>query len=340
MVQNRIIHHILFWILSYYVLLNLFSNSNEITRVDYIYTIVFLITLIIAVYINLLLLIPKLLRYKKYFLYSSSLLIVLLIGSFFNLLLFSRLIDYILPGYYFISYYSLTDIVKFFFVFIMLTTLLKLSKEWFQLIEAKQKLIETEKEKIEIELKALRSQVNPHFLFNSLNVLYSLALKKAKETPEAIIKLSDILRYVIYDSNMDKVNLKSEVELINNYLSLQNHRIDKSSKIVFKTDIQDGIQISPMLFLPLIENSFKHGVKGDISDTYVNISLIADNNEISFEIENNKGTIDNQINETKAGIGIANIKQRLKLLYPNRHTFVKSENENSYKVLLKIRYEN
>lgn len=111
--QNRIIHHTLFWILSYFVLLNLFSNSSEITKVDYIYTSIFLLTLILVVYINLLVLIPQLLSYKKNFLYVVLLLTVLFVGSRFNMLLFNRFIDYILPGYYFISYYSFFDILKF-----------------------------------------------------------------------------------------------------------------------------------------------------------------------------------------------------------------------------------
>ncbi|MBN2349664.1 MAG: histidine kinase [Bacteroidales bacterium] len=338
--RNRIIHHVLFWLLSFYVLLNLFSSSSELYKVDYLYTLIFLFTLLIVVYINLLLLVPKLLRFKKYFLYGIILLIILFAGSLFNVLLFSRFIDFLLPGYYFISYYSFFDIVKFFSVFLFITTLLKLSKEWFQLIESKQKLVETEKEKVEIELKALRSQVNPHFLFNSLNVLYALALKKAKETPEAIIKLSDILRYVIYDSNTDKVKVSSEVILIQNYLDLQNHRIDNTSNVVFETDIQDDLQIPPLLFLPLVENSFKHGIKADVSDTYVLIKLRSKGQEVIFEIENNKGVTDKIEKKLKHGIGIANIKQRLLLLYPHNHVFSISENEKIFKVFLKIRNEN
>jgi LytS/YehU family sensor histidine kinase len=312
----------------------------KIEKIDYIYTLLFQLTLMIAVYSNLLLLVPKLLSAKRIFLYSLFLLLLLLSGSIFNILLFGRFIDFILPGYYFISYYSLFDILKFFIVFIFSTTLLKLSKEWFQLLGSKQKLVETEKEKVEIELKALRSQINPHFLFNSLNVLYALALKKAKETPEAIIKLSDILRYVVYDSNKNKVKLSAEVKLINNYLSLQKYRIENISDVVFETDIKDDIQLSPMLFLPLVENSFKHGVKGDVSNTYVHISLKSKDHEMVFEIENNKGYADDIEKETKQGIGIANIKKRLSLIYPDKHLLIITENESIFKVLLQINNEN
>ena len=193
---------------------------------------------------------------------------------------------------------------------------------------------------INMDFEVTPSDIDESALMNSpKNFVTTLALKKAKETPEAIIKLSDILRYVIYDSNTDKVKLSSEVELINNYLSLQNHRIDTTSNVVFETDIQDNIQIAPMLFLPLVENSFKHGIKGDVSDTYVHIKLSAKENEVIFEIENNKGITDNIDKESKHGIGIANIKHRLKLLYPDRHVFRISQNEKVFNVLLKITNE-
>ena len=149
-------------------------------------------TLMIPVELNLLLFIPRFLNRKKYVIYSLLFIASLLLFSLFNQLLFDQLIDHILPGYYFISYYSYFDILKFFLVFMVITTLLHLSKEWFDLNEARQRMTLLEKEKIDAELRALSNQVNPHFLFNSLNVLYSLAIKNANETPEAIIKLSDI----------------------------------------------------------------------------------------------------------------------------------------------------
>ncbi len=339
-VQNRILHHILFWLFSFYVLLNLFSNTSEFSGIDYIYTMIFIITLQIGVYINRLIIIPYMIRAQKYFTFIFLLIMTILFAAFINLLLFNRLIDFILPGYYFISYYSYFDILIFFTAFILLTTLLKFSKEWFQLIESKQKLSEIEKEKAKIELKTLRTQINPHFLFNSLNVLYSLALKEAEESPDAIIKLSDILRYVIYDSNKDRIKLSSEIKLINDYLSLQNYRIDNTSKIDFFTDVKEDILIAPMLFLPLVENSFKHGIKGDLFETYVKIKLLSNNKETLFEIENNKGETENIEKESKGGIGIANIRHRLNLIYPEKHRFDIQESQSSFKVILKIEHEN
>ncbi len=336
LIQNRILHHLSFWLASFLVLIQLFKVSATVEKIDYIYTAIFQFTLMIAVYLNLLVLIPGYLSRKKIFLYGLFSALVLILGSFFNVLLFSKLIDYVLPGYYFISYYSYLDILQFFAAYMLLTTLLKLSKEWFQLIDSKQKLIEIEKEKVKIELMALRAQLNPHFLFNSLNVLYSLALKKAKETPESIIKLSDILRYVIYDSNKETVRIKSEVELINNYLSLQEFRIDKTSTLHFETDIKKNIDIAPMLFLPMVENSFKHGVKGDVSNTYVHIKIKTTNNSVDFEIENNKGTSDNPDGDQHSGIGLTNIKKRLHLLYPEKHKLIISDKEDKFKVSLKI----
>jgi len=335
-IKNRILYHLVFWLTAFIVLIQLFKVSATVEKIDYIYTAIFQFTLMIAVYINLWVLIPKFLISKRILLYALFSILAITFCSHFNVLLFSELIDYILPGYYFISYYSFLDISKFFLVFILLTTLLKLSKEWFQLIESKQKFIETEKEKVKIELMALRAQVNPHFLFNSLNVLYSLALKNAKETPESIIKLSDILRYVIYDSNKEKVNIKSEVELINNYLSLQQHRIDKTSSINFAPEIQTNVDVAPMLFLPLVENSFKHGVKGDVSNTFVNIILKATNKIVLFNIENNKGSSENPDQNTEGGIGLTNIKKRLSLLYPEKHDLSIKEDEQKFIVSLRI----
>ena len=118
----------------------------------------------------------------------------------------------------------------FIVIYILITTLLKLSKSWFELQEVTSRLIRIEKENVKSELNALKAQINPHFLFNSLNVIYSQAIKNSNKTPDAIIQLSDILRYVIYDSTKDKVSIKTEIKLIEDYIELQKFRIDTTSR--------------------------------------------------------------------------------------------------------------
>jgi LytS/YehU family sensor histidine kinase len=222
-------------------------------------------------------------------------------------------------------------------VFLVITTLLHLSKEWFELNEARQRMILLEKEKIDAELRALSNQVNPHFLFNSLNVLYSLAMKKARETPEAIIKLSDILRYVIYESNRETVELNSEIKLINNFIDLQRFRTSPDADIVFTYEIEnEKINVAPMLFLPLVENSFKHGIKGEVGKTFINIELLQRDDEIEFTIINNKGKSGEPEEKRAGGVGLKNIHGRLELIYPKNHTFEVEDGENSFTVKLKI----
>jgi len=298
-----------------------------------------MLTLALPVYINLQLLIPKFLRNNKYTLYLLTLLLTLAFGVLFNWYLFSKSIDLLLPGYYFISYYTLWDLAKFFLAFLALSTLLKLSKEWFQLSEAKRELSELEKEKTAIELKALRAQINPHFLFNSLHVLYTLALNSSKETPEAIIKLSDLLRYVIYDANKNVVKLSDEIEQINNYLDLQSYRIEDSSDITFEKKIVKNALIPPLILIPLVENSFKHGIKGALAKTFIHMYLSANDERLTFQIENNKSDNETSTEDEDHGIGLENIQNRLVLLYPEKHTFQITENEHTFKVSLEISYE-
>jgi LytS/YehU family sensor histidine kinase len=266
------------------------------------------------------------------------LLIVVIAGTAgFNMLTFNKLIDYILPGYYFISYYEYADILKFVVVYIGLTTLLKLSKSWFLLMEADRKLMRAEKEKINNELLALRSQINPHFLFNSLNSIYSLALHQSGKTPAAILKISDLMRYMLYEANEDKVPLKNELQFLENYFELQKLRSDDRTEI--KLNVAGEVkkqQIAPLLFLPFIENSFKHGVKGDPEGGFTRVSINVNGEEVQLDVINNKGKIDKVEKGDFQGIGLQNARRRLELLYPQRHTLSIDDLEDSFEVKLKI----
>jgi sensor histidine kinase YesM len=336
LIRSRFIVDLVFLVASYFVLISIFSGSSEWQVIDHLYTSIFLTTLMVSVTINDWIIRPKFLNTGKHGIFLLLTTGNILIAAFFNHLLFDQLIDYIFPGFYFISYYDYVDLVKFFFVFVALTTLIQLAWEWFQLQETRHRLVMTEKERINAELKALTNQVNPHFLFNSLTVLYSLALKNAAETPSAIIKLSDILRYVIYESAGGAVPLRSEIDLIHNYLELQRYRVEDAVKISFFREVEDeNVPVESMLFLPLIENSFKHGVKADVGNTFIDINLKSMQGHVTFRITNNKSP-GGPTGNTSGGIGLRNIQDRLKLMYAGRHRFNIFETEETFTVEMKL----
>lgn len=330
---NRIFLHILFWLFSYFIFSQIFKISDEVTRIDYIFSGLFHVSLLFGVYINIMFLIPKLFSKKKYLIYFIALVATILLSIILNLITFDWLADIVFPDYYFVSHFDFLEIGTFMVIYILITTLLKLSQSWFELQEVNKRITRIEKENIKSELNALKAQINPHFLFNSLNVIYSQAIKKSNKTPNAIIQLSDILRYVIYDSTKDKVSIETEIKLIEDYIELQKFRIDTTSHIKFEHKVQnENCKITPMLLLPLVENSFKHGIKGELDHTFVNIKLEANINNILFEIENNKGIGETVESDGNSGIGIANIRQRLTLLYPNKHKFEIEETTTIFKV--------
>ena len=335
--SKKVVQHLAFWVLSFYVLLRIFSTDSEIRNIDYIYNGLFHLTLLPAVYFNLAVFIPRLLDRGRYFLYSLAVVSSAFLFSQLNILFFDHLVDFLLPGYYFISYYELPDIVQFFMVYIGVSTLLKLSKGWFQLSEAKTKLAETRQEKLDAELEALKSQVNPHFLFNSLNNLYGLSLKADKKTPASILKLSEVLRYMIYEAKDEVVPLEKEIRFIENFMNLQRLRSGENARISFEVIGEPGrLNIAPLLFIPFVENSFKHGIKGETGDSYVDVKMEVGSDFVDFTCCNNLGEIDDVEQKKYGGIGLENVKKRLELIYPGRYLLELNESEMDYRVRLKI----
>jgi LytS/YehU family sensor histidine kinase len=259
-----------------------------------------------------------------------------------NDIAFDYLADVLFPGYYLISNFAWWEVALVIAIYMLITTLLKLSYAWFELERARRKLALIEKENMHSELRMLKAQMNPHFLFNSLNAIYALAMKESEKTPDAIIQLADILRYVIYQSNQDRVALKDEVKLISDYIELQKLRTDSSSTITFVHQLQNEYaEIAPLLLLPLVENSFKHGVNADLVNTYVDIDLQATDAEAVFQISNSKVAAERRghaagtdMADKQNGMGNDNIRQRLNLLYPGRHSLDIQETEDRYRVKL------
>jgi len=331
-IPARIVQHMAFWGLSYFILVHIFASSGEIQTTDHIYTIVFLFSIAIGVYINLTLLIPYFLNRQKYMLYGILAAVNLIACTFLNQLTFTHIIDYILPGYYFISYFEFADLMEFMVAFVGITSLFKLSKGYFLLLEARGQFMQLQKERSEAELQALRTQINPHFLFNSLNSIYSMVLKHSVNAPETILKLSEILRYILYETKKELVDLATELNYMQDYIDLQKIRTGPRAKIeVFISGDVTNRKIAPLLFLPLIENSFKHGIKGETGPAFVVIEWKVEDGRIRFVAENNKGQSMDIPGDNHGGIGLENLKMRLSKTYPGKHHFEITETDDRFK---------
>jgi len=189
-------------------------------------------------------------------------------------------------------------------------------------------------ERAHAQLQHLKSQVNPHFLFNTLNNLYGLALEKSDQTPALILKLSAMLRYTIYQGKNEQVLISDEINYLNDFIELQQIRFHHRVNITFNCKNDDSsATISPLLLLILVENSYKHGVEKLTQDAYVHISLEVTNDQLIFNIKNN---FDLDDKNTQVGIGLQNLSKRLALIYPNRHQLDMTSHRDVYSASLVI----
>lgn len=193
-------------------------------------------------------------------------------------------------------------------------------------------IVRLKNENEKTELLHLQNQVNPHFFFNMLNNLYGWVGKDQKKAQELILKLSDMMRYSIYEGQNSFVTLNQEVIYLKNYIDLHTMRYHKKIDVNFEIKIDDEqLKIIPLLYIMLLENAFKHGVENLRENAFVNIKLTSNKNILSFEVENN---YDSDLANQSLGIGIKNLKRRLELVYPKKHTFLVSKNAATYKAQL------
>lgn len=184
------------------------------------------------------------------------------------------------------------------------------------------------------ELSLLKSQISPHFLFNMLNSLYALSLRKSDDTPGVILQLSDILRYSLYETREREVDVLDEIAIIETYLTIQKIRISETAHIFFThKGISAADRIAPMLLLPLIENAFKHGVDSTAGDSYIDAAVFKHEDRLVFTCENNYKESKESI---VGGIGIENIQKRLQLIYPSRYKLDIKRTEGVFKITLSI----
>lgn len=217
---------------------------------------------------------------------------------------------------------------------ILFVGMLKFAQDWFDL-EAKKK--EIENERLTAELRFLKAQINPHFLFNTLNNLYYLAMINSPNTTEVIEKLSQMMRYMLYDSNHPKVSMSKEIEYMKNYIALEKLRLDNQVPIEFEVvGNPNEVQIVPLIFITFLENAFKHGVSNNSTNAYVNIKININGNNCTYNVENSKLPQNMENTNEKSGIGLQNVNRRLDLSYPNNYDLVVYEDEMTYKIELNL----
>ncbi|MDP1621838.1 MAG: sensor histidine kinase [Bacteroidales bacterium] len=289
--------------------------------------------LAISVYINLLWLIPAFFNKRKFLLF-----VLLEIANIFLFILLNYYVTFFFEGGRHSSRLVTEFIAEFILVliFLIVSTLLKFMRDSIALQDVELRMKEVEKQKVEAELRALKSQVNPHFFFNTLNSLYSLSLDKSEKAPEMILKLSDLMRYVIYESTDDLVTVGKQVEFLQSYVYLERLRSDDSLDFHFEIKGENlQLKIAPLLFLAFIENAFKHVAKEKSDKPYIKIVFDLEHEDrVIFSIENRADPFRQK--NPEGGFGLWNVKKRLELLYPGRHELNISETATSYRVVLNI----
>jgi len=332
----RIEYHFIFWVI--YFLLNFIRWGSYFN--DYWYSfksnLVEFPLHIIIVYFNIYFLIPKYILNKKYY-------------KFFIYFIFSLTLLYIVRTG--LNYFLVTENIwpeaegtqKAFTInhivavitgeiyVIALVSTIKLTVDW---IFEKRRNAELQKHQLQSELNFLKTQIQPHFFFNTLNNLYALAIEKSDKTPEVILKLSEIMQYVLYDAKASSISLLKEINYIQSYLELEKLRYGNriQSQLTISGNI-NNVVIPPLLFLPFIENCFKHGTKNN-DNIKLSINFEKLNNEIVFFVRNNFNPNNKVV--SKHGIGIENVKRRLKLLYQDKFKLKTNVTNNKYTVKLKI----
>ena len=332
--SNALSFHFLFWF-TLYVTLILIADAQLGITLTLTYEFINVLFYVVLVYFNVYFLVPNYLNDKQIWLF-----VLLLIGASLVITPLKVTVFY----FFFEGFPNVQEQLvrnqNWYFLASLLfagaSTIYAIITDWFRQQKEREEL---KSQTMQSELNFLKSQINPHFLFNTLNSLYAHTLKKSDEAPEIVLKLSEMMRYMLYECNETEVFLRKEVQYLKNYLELEKLRQNKNTKIEFTVtgEITDQ-KVSPLLFIPYIENSFKHGINNSISDSYVSIQLISEAQNIQLIVENSKTDIVAQsISGRKSGgIGLINAARRLDLLYPNAHTLNIYESPNSYKIVLNI----
>lgn len=313
---RQIVLHTIIWA----IILLFFMYTTTSGKIGYSTIVVFVYFGLINIalfYINYLFILPIFLDKKRYLWCANMMLLSIIVFAFIKCGLAYYFYDIVIKrenGKHvmdFWNYYFGAAFVSCFFIF--LSTVLKFMQDWFNNEKIKSRL---ENEMLIAELAFLKSQINPHFLFNSLNNIYSLAYQKSEKTPEAVLKLSEIMRYMLYESNVDKVPLSDEIRYLENYIELQKLRFKDKTHIKFEINgDSEGKKITPLVLISFVENAFKHGLATDI-DNPITIILNVTSHKLFFQVINKKSNLNK---DDTGGIGLKNVQRRLDLIYKDQY---------------------
>jgi len=345
--KKRLLTHVLFWIVMLTLQSQVLLYSNYTLKVILLNTFALLPSILMAAYFLVYYQLPRYAYKRKYLKFIGSLLVSMYAFTVLARLLVVFVVEPILgvvenasnTEMFLLVLFSLDRLARNYLLpvyiapFIMAS--IKLIK---QRSEEKRRLEELEKEKTTSELNSLKAQIHPHFLLNTLNNIYALTLKKSDKSAESVLKLSEMLTYVLYRCNEKYVLLEDEIQLLDNYIALEKLRYGSDLKLSFEKDIaEENIQIAPLILLSIVENAFKHGASNDLNKPIINIQLQATKHQIAFNVFNSKSSAPQEdLTEYTKGIGSTNMKKQLDLLYPKNHELNVTEADTSYEVQLKI----
>jgi len=334
----RIVWHIIFWIVAVVFFTVFFGHQQKEYRYTFYFVALLLPITMLTTYTFFYYLIPRFLITKKYFGFSLRAFMAVLVSFYLGTMAIFLMLFLFMYGegpqldastldFYFLA-------VGIYFV-ILMAVVIKLFKLWYEKQKKEGKL---ETEKLQAELNMLKSQIHPHFLFNTLNNIYSLSLQKSDSAPEMLVKLSEILQYILYECDGPFVPLEKEITLLKNYTDLEKIRYSKRLEMTWKIPSESpDIPVAPMILLPFVENAFKHGLSRKREKAGIVMELLVYDEIIEFYVKNDKPALRGQAGDSgKHGLGLVNVKQRLDLIYPGRHKLDVNETDTYYAVRLVI----
>lgn len=330
------LHHVFFWMLVFGFWYFLRYEDYAVPGRAFLITSIKVIDLALMIYITNYVLLPQLFYKKKYGWFVLAFILLVVSSSVMKMNILGRIMD--VPQLYSLSgdlKKRIYDNVIPHFFLVIAGAAVKLMFDYSRL---QQRMAETAKEKAEAELNFLKSQINPHFLFNSLNSVYFLIDKNNAEARESLHKFSDMLRYQLYEVNGAKIPVEREISYLKDYVDLQKLRKDEHYTVSFSYSPQvSGFSIEPLLLIPFVENAFKHVSSHTDKNNFVKLELNRNNGLFIFSAENSKDK--EKATEPYSGIGLNNVKRRLELLYPGRHELTILDEKEFYKVDLKLKID-